>query len=148
MKRVPIFLLLFLLLISAAAIAADKVEGIKSCKQCGMDRATFAYSRMLIIYADGTSTGTCSLNCAVTELKANRGKRVKTLMAADYSTKELTDAGSANWVIGGKKTGVMTSLAKWAFVRKEDAQRFVKENDGRVTTFAEALDLALKENEQ
>jgi copper chaperone NosL len=124
------------------------VEGIKSCKQCGMDRTTFAHSRMLIIYSDGSSTGTCSLNCAVTELKENRGKQVKTLLVADYSTKELTDAGLAHWVIGGKKPGVMTALAKWAFVRKEDAQRFVKENDGRVTTLAEALDLALKENEQ
>lgn len=148
MKRVPIFSLLCLLLISAAAIAADKVEGIKSCKQCGMDRAAFAHSRMLIIYSDGTSTGTCSLNCALTELKENRGKQVKTLMVADYSTKELTDAGSATWVVGGKKPGVMTALAKWAFVRKEDAQRFVKENYGKLTTLAEALDLALKENEQ
>ncbi len=148
MKKILILWLFCLLTLSAAAIAAEKSEGIRSCKQCGMDRVTFAHSRMLIVYVDNSSTGTCSLNCAVNELKENRSKKVKALMVADYGTKELTDAGSATWVLGGKKPGVMTSLAKWAFARNEDAQRFVKENGGKATTFGEALDLALKENEQ
>ena len=112
-----------------------------------MDRELFAYSRMLIVYADGTTAGECSINCAVIEMKQNRGKQVKSLMVADYASKELTDARSATWVTGGKKQGVMTSLAKWAFARQEDAQRFVKENGGRITTFDDALTLALKENE-
>jgi len=112
-----------------------------------MDREFFAHSRMLIVYADGTTAGACSINCIVIELKQNRGKQVKSLLVADYARKELTDARSATWVTGGKKPGVMTSLAKWAFARQEDAQRFVKENGGRVTTFDDALALALKENE-
>ena len=147
MKRFMIFLAICFLFACGAAIAADKVENPQSCKQCGMDRDVFSYSRMLIVYADGTTAGECSLNCAVIEMKQNRGKQVKSLKVADYATKELIDASGATWVIGGKKSGVMTSEAKWAFARKEDAQKFVQENGGKVATFDEALELALKENE-
>ncbi len=125
-----------------AAGAADGVEGPKSCKQCGMDRTVFDRSRMLIVYADGTSVGVCSLHCAAAEMKQNRDKQVKSLMVADYTTKELIDARTATWVVGGKKEGVMTSLPKWAFAREEDAQKFVKENGGEVTPFDKVMKAA------
>lgn len=142
-----IMFLVMCLSFTAAAIAADKVENPKPCKQCGMDRVAFSYSRMLILYADGTSAGTCSLNCAAVEMKENKGKQVKSLKVADYNSRKLMDARTATWVIGGGKSGVMTAVPKWAFAKKDDAQRFVKENGGRVTTFDEALNLALRESE-
>ena len=135
------------MLAAASAWGAEKVESPKSCAQCGMDREFFAYSRMLIRYADGTSTGVCSINCAVTELKQNKRKQVVALLVADYAGKALMDARSATWVTGGKKPGVMTPLPKWAFAKREDAQRFVRENGGTITGFDDALDLAIKENE-
>ena len=67
---------------------------------------------MLIVYADGTTVGECSLNCAVVEMKENGGKKVTALLVADYATKELVDARGATWVVGGKKSGVMTSQPK------------------------------------
>jgi nitrous oxide reductase accessory protein NosL len=141
------FLLNCVLFTATAAIASDKVEPPKPCKQCGMDRVAFSYSRMMIVYADGTTAGTCSLNCAAAEMKVNKGKQVKSLKVADYVSKKLLEAKTAIWVIGGRKQGVMTEVPKWAFAKKEDAQRFVKESGGRVTTFDEALNLALRENE-
>jgi len=141
------FLVMCLLLIGVAANAADKVENPKPCKQCGMDRVAFAYSRMMILYADGKSAATCSLNCAAVDMKENKGKQVKSLKVADYYSRKLVDARTATWVIGGSKPGVMTAIPKWAFAKKEEAQKFVKENGGRVTTFDEALNLALRENE-
>ncbi len=146
MKRFAMVLVMSLLL-PYAAVAADKVENPTSCKQCGMDRVSFAHGRMMIVYADGGTAATCSLNCTVIEMKENKGKQVKSLHVADYYAKELIDARSATWVVGGNKSGVMTSLPKWAFARKADAQKFVKENGGSMTTFDEALTLALKENE-
>jgi nitrous oxide reductase accessory protein NosL len=140
-------LVICLLLSCTAAIAADKVENPKPCKQCGMDRVAFSYSRMLIVYADGTTSGTCSLNCAAVEMKVNKGKQVKSLKVADYNSRNLMDARAATWVIGGAKQGVMTEVPKWAFAKIDDARKFVKENGGRVTTFDEALNLALRENE-
>jgi copper chaperone NosL len=147
MKKLIMFLVMCLLLTVAAAIAADRVENPKPCKQCGMDRVAFSYSRMLILYADGTTAGTCSLNCAAVEMKENKGKQVKSLKVADYNSRKLMDARTATWVIGGVKSGVMTAVPKWAFAKKNDAQSFVKENGGRVTNFDEALNLALRENE-
>ena len=135
------------MLAAASAWGAEIVESPKSCAQCGMDREFFAYSRMLIRYADGTSAGVCSINCAVTELKQNKRKQVVVLLVADYAGKALMDARSATWVTGGKKPGVMTPLPKWAFAKREDAQRFVRENGGTITGFDDALDLAIKENE-
>ena len=68
-----------------------------------MDRVAFSYSRMTIVYADGTSSGTCSLNCAAVEMKENKGKKVKSLNVADFNSRKLMDARAATWVIGGSK---------------------------------------------
>jgi len=147
MKRIMLFLLMVMLFTATDVIAAEKLEPPKPCKQCGMDRVAFAHGRMMIVYADGTTAGTCSLNCAVVEMKENKGKKVTSLKVADYVSKKLIDAKTAIWVIGGSKQGVMTEMPKWAFVKKDDAQKFVKENGGRITNFDEAMNLALRENE-
>lgn len=147
MKTIMKVILVFVMITGAVAIAADKVENPKPCKQCGMDRVAFSYSRMLILYGDGTSAGTCSLNCAAVEMKGNKGKKVKSLKVADYNSRKLIDAKTAAWVIGGSKQGVMTAMPKWAFAKRSDAEKFAKESGGRVTTFDEALNLALRENE-
>ena len=145
MKRIWLMLVAMLLVTVVAAFAADKVENPKACEQCGMDRSAFANSRMTIIYADGTSFGTCSLHCAASAMMENKGKKVKALKVADYTTGKLIDAERATWVVGGKQPGVMTSLPKWAFASVKNAHKFARENGGKVTTFDEALNLALKE---
>jgi nitrous oxide reductase accessory protein NosL len=94
---------------------------------------------MLVIYSDGSSVGTCSINCSVFDMKESKGKEVKSFQVADYNTRKLTDAKSAAWVIGGSKRGVMTPVAKWAFADKKDADAFIKQNGGKPATFDEAL---------
>src|SRR5450631_870676 len=145
MKHTVISMMMVLLLTSAFASAMDTVEGPKTCNKCGMNRTAFARSRMLIIYVDKTIVGVCSLHCAAAELQHNRIKQVGSLMVADYSTKELIDANKAIWVVGGKKEGVMTALAKWAFARQEEARRFVEENVGIVKSFEQAMKSATME---
>jgi nitrous oxide reductase accessory protein NosL len=134
------------LLACALAGATDLVEGPPSCKQCGMDRTANARSRVLITYDDGTTAGLCSIHCAAEDMKQNAGKQVKSIMVADYGTKELTDARSATWVIGGEEKGVMTSEPKWAFAKAEDAHKFVAGKGGRIATFDEALKAAQAES--
>ncbi len=145
MKKFFMFLMMCMLFTYAAAGAAETVENPKHCKQCGMDRTVYAQSRMLVVYADGTTVGVCSLHCAAADMKQNKDKQVKSLMVADYTTTELIDARTATWVVGGNKEGVMTSVAKWAFAKEEDAQKFVKENGGKTTTFDEAIRASEKE---
>jgi nitrous oxide reductase accessory protein NosL len=66
-------------------------------------------------------------------------KSPKSIQVADYNTRKLIDAEKASWVIGGKKPGVMTKVAKWAFEKPEDAMAFVKENEGKVATFDDVV---------
>ncbi len=145
MKSTASFLLVILLLAYALAGAMDGVEGPKNCNQCGMDRAAYARSRMLVVYADGTTVGVCSLHCAAEELQRNRDKLVNAVMVADYITHELIDARTAVWVVGGRPAGVMTAVPKWAFAGKEAAREFIEKNGGIVNSFDLALKLATTE---
>lgn len=126
--------------------AQADVKEFPDCLQCGMDRDKLSHSRMLITYADGTKVGTCSLACVATEQKKNPGKKISSIKVADYYTKELIPAGKAVWVIGGKKAGVMTSVAKWAFGTRKDAEKFTKVNGGKIVTFDEAMKAAAGES--
>ena len=110
MDSIVMYLIMALLLTSACAVVIAVVDGPKSCQQCDMDRTVYARSRMLILYADGTSTGVCSINCATAELQNNRDKQVVSILAADYISKELIDARTAIGVIGGRQKDVMTNL--------------------------------------
>ena len=145
MKNLWIAILLVLSLGTFCLAADNKVETPDACVQCGMDRTKFGHSRMIVTYKDGSSAGTCSLNCVVTDMSKNKGKTVKSYQVADYNTRKLTDAKTAAWVIGGTKKGVMTQVAKWAFADKKDADAFIKANGGKPATFDEALKAAEKE---
>ena len=121
-----------------AAGQDQAVEKPADCQSCGMNRTAFASSRMLITFADGGTFGTCSINCAHDAAAKNGARKIKRLQAADYVGNKLIDAKKAFWVIGGNEPGVMSNIAKWAFAKKQDAERFVKEHGGRVTGFDEA----------
>ena len=119
-------------------IQAD-IQKDPSCKYCGMDRAKFAHSRMVVEYDDGTSLGTCSIHCMAIELALNIDKTPRSMQVGDFNSKKLIDAEKAFWVIGGNKPGVMTKQAKWAFENKTDAEKFIVENGGSLSTFDEAM---------
>ena len=121
------------------AQAQEDIQKYSSCKYCGMDRAKFAHSRMLIEYEDGTSVGTCSIHCVAVDLSLNIDKTPKTIGVGDFNTKALIDAEKAVWVIGGSKPGVMTKRAKWAFAKKSDAEAFMKAEGGNLASFEGAM---------
>lgn len=135
----------FCVLLAGVAFAQHDVKKYPSCQHCGMNREAFAYSRMLIEYTDGTAVGTCSIRCAAVDLALNRGKTLKAIMVGDYNSKALIDARKAIWVIGGKKTGVMTERAKWAFGQETDAERFIAENGGKIASYDVAMKAAYKD---
>jgi copper chaperone NosL len=114
------------------------VEAPADCKLCGMSRTSFNYSRAIVTFEDGSSTGTCSINCIHDDVTRNPAKKIKNIQVADYGTKKLIDAKTAVWVVGGSKRGVMSQVAKWAFLKKKDAEKFVKEFGGNITGFDDA----------
>jgi len=144
-RRILCAVLATFFLLTGVAVYAETMPDIqahKTCKYCGMDRDKFAHSRMLTEYTDGTREGTCSIHCAAVDLALNLDKTPKALKVGDYKTKELIDAETATWLIGGKKPGVMTKNAKWAFASKADAEAFRAENGGKIAGFDQALEAA------
>jgi copper chaperone NosL len=137
--------LVFGLWASAEVSAQDDVTKHPSCPYCGMDRAKFAHSRVLVEYDDGSAFGACSLHCAAIDLAVHMDKSPKTVLVGDYNTKQLIDAEKATWVIGGGKMGVMTKNAKWAFTKSEDAKAFVAANGGTIGTFDQAMKAAYED---
>lgn len=123
----------------------DDLADFPSCPLCGMDRKKFDYSRMYIIYEDGSTFGTCSLHGAVIELALKIDVVPKSIMVADYNTKNLINAEQAYWVIGGDRMGVMTKRAKWAFKEKKDAEDFIQQNKGKLGNFQDAVSAAFSD---
>ncbi len=147
MKKALIFCMTvaFVFSLASAALAQDDTKKIPSCKYCGMDREKFSHSRMLIEYTDGTVVGTCSIHCAAVDLALNIDRMPKTVLVGDYNTKALIDAETATWVMGGSKMGVMTRNAKWAFLKKDDAEKFIGLNGGKLATYDEVMKAAYED---
>ena len=131
--------------VAAYAETMQDVQVHKNCKYCGMDREKFAYSRMLVEYSDGSSVGLCSIHCTAVELAQAFDQQPQAIMVADYNNKNLIDAEKAYWVIGGKKPGVMTKTAKWAFADRKDAEAFIKENGGKLANFDDAMQVTYED---
>ena len=130
------------LIISVSTMAfsfESDLQKYPSCTYCGMDRTTYAHSRVLIEYNDGSSFSGCSLHCAAVNLANNIDKTPTAIRVGDYNAKKLIDAERAFWVLGGTKAGVMTANAKWAFETRVAAASFIAENGGSLVTFDAAI---------
>ena len=121
------------------------VKDHPECKHCGMKRDLYAYSRMLIKYSDSSAVGTCSIHCSSIDLSLNTDKMPEAVLVGDYNTKRLIDAEKAVWVTGGKKPGVMSIRGKWAFENRKDADAFIKESGGIISTFDEAMKVTFED---
>jgi len=147
MKKLLVLCILLLACAGGIAMAMEQADIAKhaSCQYCGMDRQKFAHSRMLIEYAGNSSVGLCSLHCAALDLANQLDKTPAAIKVADYNSKELINAETATWVLGGKVKGVMTGRAKWAFASKDEAMKFVAENGGELVDFEAAISAAYQD---
>ncbi len=140
-KNAALILLITILLsfMGTSGLAQSDIDCHRDCVNCGMDRKAYGYSRMLIQYDDGLEVGVCSLHCALVEMDAHKDRRLKALFVADRNTRMLIDVEKAVWVLGGKKVGVMTRRAKWAFESNDAADKFIQSYGGNIITWNEAL---------
>ena len=115
------------------------------CAYCGMDRKQYAYSRVLLRYRDGSEVGLCSVHCAGIDLALHPEKVPAQIMAGTFDRGNLVDAEKAIWVLGGSKQGVMSIRGKWAFERKEDAEAFMHEFGGSITSFRNVMTAAFED---
>jgi nitrous oxide reductase accessory protein NosL len=136
------------LLLPAFAFGDHHLGDVKagpSCKYCGMDRAKYASSRMVVEFDDGSKLAACSLHCVAVDLAVQIDRTPVTIQVAEMGTQALIDAEKAIWVLGGNKPGVMTKRAKWAFAERAAAEAFAKENGGTIVTFDEAMKAAYED---
>jgi nitrous oxide reductase accessory protein NosL len=133
-------LMLVIGMVGSAGAAEKDIEKIPFCQYCGMDRARFASTRMLVEYANGTAIGTCSIHCAAVDLAQSYGKEIRTIFVGDQRSGKLLDAAKAVWVIGARVPGVMAAKSRLAFSSKGDAEAFRRESGGEIADFDMALD--------
>lgn len=147
MKKIAALVFSVLLLSTGLLVAMehDDQHLHAACSYCGMDRVKFAHSRMLIGYADQSTVGTCSLHCAAIEFALVIDKMPQVIKVGDFNSKQLIDAETAFWVIGGDKPGVMTTRAKWAFGAKVAAEKFVSSHGGVMVGFDKAMKAAYED---
>ena len=125
-------------ILSVTVLAQENMKGYGSCSLYGM-RLDNSQIRMLIEYDDGIKLDMCSMHCTAAEFATHREKTLKGLWVSDYNSNKLIDAKKAYWVIGGNKSGVMTKRAKWAFEKREEAEQFIKDNGGQISTLDEVM---------
>ncbi|WP_373499312.1 nitrous oxide reductase accessory protein NosL [Desulfococcus sp.] len=150
MKRRCLISFVLILLVPSAVLASggagqSDIEKYPKCPLCDMDRKQFAFSRILVTYEDASSSGYCSLHCAAISMAIHLDKTPVKIEAGDYDTRELIDAETAVWVIGGSKTGVMTHRAKWAFKELRNAEAFVSAHGGAISNFDAAMKAAYED---
>jgi hypothetical protein len=143
-RRSIIFIIITLMLATGSVVFAETHEK-DVCLFCGMDREKLGHSWMVVEYDEEIKNGFCSIHCASIDIVMNMDKTPVKIEVGDYMTKTMINAETAQWVIGGNKPGVMTKKSKWAFAKKEDAEKFMKENGGKPASFEEAMKAALED---
>ena len=103
----------------------DELTKHPRCRYCGMMRAKFSHTRMLLVYENGSVDGTCSLHCAAISLALNMDLGPKEMYVGDAGAggdiKPLTPAEKAHFVIDPSKPGVMTKVSKLAYADRGKA---------------------------
>ena len=113
------------------------------CPYCGMDRAQFHASRMLIQYGDDLTDGTCSIHCAALSLGLNIDRQPKGVWVGDNASpaavKPLVEVDKATFLVGSSLKGVMTKRSKVAYGSRAAAEAARKANGGELADFDQTL---------
>jgi len=111
------------------------------CPKCGMTLPMF-YKTNHAAKVDGKMQQFCSMHCLVETMKS--GAKVTDIQVVDNSTLKFIPVDKAWYVVGSSKPATMSKVSKYAFGDKEAAEKFAKENGGKVMKFNEVLAMAKK----
>jgi hypothetical protein len=91
----------------------------------------------------------CSMYCLVEQLELTdlRGKEdsIEEFIVVDTKNLDFIPAKEAFYVMGSKVPGTMTITSKYAFKDRNDAVQFQSKHGGKILTFDEAYQSALKD---
>jgi copper chaperone NosL len=119
------------------AVILQEGENKMYCPKCGMTLPMF-YKTNHAAHVDGKNEQFCSIHC-LAEAMADGGK-VTGIKVIDNTTLEFIDVIKSWYVVGSSKPGTMSMTSKYAFEKKDDAEKFAKEFGGKVMTFYAVLD--------
>lgn len=126
---------------SKATIVQDG-EAKMYCPSCGMTLPMFYRTNHAATHK-GHTKQYCSLHC-LSEDKIKNGTDLTDMKVVDNKTLKFIDVKSASYVVGSSKKGTMTMKSKYAFAKKEDAQKFANKFGGDVLDFDGAYKVASK----
>ncbi len=129
------------------AVPFDKAQILQDgkakmfCPKCGMTLPMF-YRTNHAAKVDGKMQQFCSMHCLVEAMKS--GAKVSDIQVVDNTTLKFIPVSKAWYVVGSNKPATMSKVSKYAFGTKEAAEKFAKENGGKVMKFEDALAIAKK----
>ncbi len=122
------------------AILLQKGKDKKYCHVCGMTLPMFYRTNHAATNSKGEAIQYCSITCLVKDMTVNH-KHLKNFKVVDNDTLKFIDSNKAYFVVGSKKPGTMSMVSKYAFASKKSAEKFAKENGGKIMTFGELLEM-------
>lgn len=133
---------------SEATILQDD-EAKMYCINCGMYLPKFYKTNHAVKFKDGKFRQFCSMYCLVEQLELTdlRGKEdtIEDFIVVDVKSLKFIRAKEAYYVVGSKVPGTMTVTSKYAFKNKSDAVEFQSMHGGKLATYEEAYQSALKD---
>lgn len=117
------------------------------CTNCGMHLPTFYKTSHMIKLKNGQFRQYCSISCLMEEMEIttlrNKHDEIDKILVVDVSSLKYIDAKQAYYVVGSKKKGTLSSVSKYAFKEKIEAENFMFENGGTLTNFDGAYSTAM-----
>ncbi len=151
MKTLPlIIILIFLFTHIAFSQQAQEMllpnlgERVGTCDACGME----VFDRMLTkveITVDDNTFYACAMGCA---FGMTEGKVVTSMKVFDFPTVTLVDAKDASYVTGSIVVPVRAMMPVFAFESNDEVESFVGKYGGKVHTYEELKELAMRIREE
>lgn len=111
------------------------------CNVCGMDLPKYYKTNHVTEFKNGHKEQYCSIHCQA-QIHEDYEDKIKNIQVVDTNSLKLIDAKSAFYVVGSSKKGTMSAVSKYAFLTKNEAEKFIKEFGGEIHTFDETLKIA------
>ncbi len=114
-----------------------------SCPECGMKLPMF-YKTNHSASSNGKIKQYCSIHCLADD-KSIKKSKVTDIKVVAVDTLKFIPVKDATYVVGSDIRGTMSGLSKYAFEGRMSARRFAKEHGGKIMSFEEAYEYALKD---
>ncbi len=131
-------IIFIIMIIANFAIGSDNAY----CQMCGMGLEEHKQSNHKITHNDTQGEKNiyvCSLHCAYDAINNNSTLKDALIEGIDNSTISFKPIKELFYVIGSAKKSAMTSESEFAFATLEEAEKFRKENGGRIVNGSDIL---------